>query len=276
MTLPPQAVRPTSAGAPVALLRAAHPGPALAVTVLGAALAIAGDLAPDRVVLVTAAVLAGQLSIGWSNDVIDVRRDRLVSRSDKPLANGEVSIGLVRRACVGALVATVILSLLTGTSAGLVHLGCVAAAWGYNLGLKSTPLSWLPYAVAFAGLPTFVSLAGPGLPAVWVPIAGGLLGVGAHLLNVLPDLADDAQTGVRGLPHRLGERWTPPVSVALLVLASVVIAIGTDRLPAIVLTTALAIVVALGTLAVLLRGRAPFRAAIGIAFVDVVMLVMGR
>ena len=53
-----------------------------------------------------------------------------------------------------------------------------------------------------------------------MPVAGALLGVGAHLVNALPDLADDEATGVRGLPHRLGPRWTPPVATAVLVLAS--------------------------------------------------------
>jgi hypothetical protein len=45
-----------------ALLGAAHPGPALAVTVLAALLGTALDLTPERVVLVTAAVFCGQLS----------------------------------------------------------------------------------------------------------------------------------------------------------------------------------------------------------------------
>ena len=39
-----------------------------------------------RVALVTAAVLCGQLSIGWSNDLVDLARDRAVGRRDKPLA----------------------------------------------------------------------------------------------------------------------------------------------------------------------------------------------
>ena len=35
-----------------------------------------------------------------------------------------------------------------GIAAGLMHLLFVGCAWAYNLGLKSTPISWLPYAVA--------------------------------------------------------------------------------------------------------------------------------
>ena len=56
--------------------------------------------------------------------------------------------------------------------------------------------------------------------------AGALLGVGAHLVNVLPDLADDAATGVRGLPHRLGARRSSVLAAAVLVGATVVIVVG--------------------------------------------------
>ena len=99
---------------------------------------------------------------------------------------------------------------------------CVAAGWAYNLGLKRTWWSWLPYAVAFGALPAFVSLAGPDgeAPPWWWPVAGALLGVGAHLLNVLPDLADDEATDVRGFPHRLGPRRIPGVAAAVLLGAS--------------------------------------------------------
>ena len=63
----------------LALLRAAHGVPTLAVTVLALLLAVTADLGPARTALVTAAVLAGQLSIGWSNDLVDAGRDRAVA-----------------------------------------------------------------------------------------------------------------------------------------------------------------------------------------------------
>ncbi len=272
------AVRPSGARPAVALLRAAHAGPTLAVTTMTAALALAGDLAPGRASLVTAAVLAGQLSIGWSNDLVDLDRDRCVRRSDKPLATGELSLGVTRLACGAAVATTVVLSLACGWGAGLLHLALVIAGWSYNLGLKSTPFSWAPYAVAFGGLPVFVILAGPGLgmPAAWVPLAAGMLGVGAHLVNALPDLADDEATGVRGLPHRLGARWTPRVAVAILVAASAVITAGTRSVSGAVSLTALTLVAALAVAALVGRGRAPFRAAVAIALVDVALLVASR
>jgi len=230
--------------------------------------------------LVTSAVLVGQLSIGWSNDLIDRGRDAAVARADKPLARGEVSVATVRSACAISVVAVVVLSLACGPVAGAVHLMCVAAGWAYNLGVKSTLWSWLPFAVAFGGLPVFVTLAAPaaGLPSAWIPIAGALLGVGAHLVNVLPDLRDDAATGVRGLPHRLGEQWTPVLAVLGLVAATGVLtlglATGAASPPTWLLVLVLPLVVALAAVALVGHGRAPFRAAIGIAGLDVLLLVV--
>jgi 4-hydroxybenzoate polyprenyltransferase len=255
-----------------ALLRAAHGGPALAVVVLAVLLAVAGDLPPERVALVGLAVLAGQLSVGWSNDLVDQARDRAVVRSDKPLASGELGSGTVRVACALAVLAVVPLSLACGWAAGVVHLLAVASAWAYNLWLKSTIWSWAPYAFSFGALVAFVGLAGDGLPPWWMVAAGALLGVGAHLVNVLPDLDDDAATGVRGLPHRIGARRLPAVATAVLAAGSLVVAVGTG-LARVGSVAALAAVTALALVALTGRGRAPFLAAIGIALVDVVLLV---
>ena len=139
-----------------------------------------------------------------------------------------------------------------------MHLVCVAAGWAYNLGLKATVWSWVPYAVAFGGLPVFVALAGSTTPPWWWPVGGALLGVGAHLLNVLPDLDDDAATGVRGLPHRLGPRWIAPVATVVLVAATAVVVVGSS--PPVALAVAVGVVVgALAILVVAGRGRAAVR-----------------
>jgi 4-hydroxybenzoate polyprenyltransferase len=265
----------------VGLVEASHPGPALAVTVLAGLLAAAAGLDAGEATLVVVAVGTGQLSVGWCNDLVDAPRDRQVGRSDKPLATGAVGEPVVRAALVGSVVATVVASLLCGVVAGLVQLALVASAWTYNLGLKSTVFSWVPYAFSFGGLPVFVELAGTpaALPPVWLPVAGALLGVGAHIVNVLPDLADDAATGVRGMPHRLGARLAPVLAVVVLVAASVTVAVGASRdggLGWAVLAPALVLVGGLATVALVGRGRWPFLAAIGIALVDVVLLVVAR
>jgi 4-hydroxybenzoate polyprenyltransferase len=257
------------------LVAASHPGPALAVTVLAGLLALAQGLSPATGALLVAAVLAGQLTVGWSNDLVDRARDRAAGRTDKPLADDGAPVAVVRTACALAVVACVGLSLALGTAAGLVHLACVASAWAYNLGLKATVWSWLPYAVSFGGLTAVVTLADGQVPPWWWPVGAALLGVAAHLLNVLPDLADDAATGVRGLPHRLGARRIAPVAAVVLTAASAVVLVGAAPPLAVTVTAAL-VVLGLGAVVVAGRGRAPFAAAVAVALVDALLLVVGR
>ncbi len=157
----------------------------------------------------------------------------------------------------------------------------VACGWAYNLGLKATWLSFLPYAVAFGLLPAVATLALPGhpWPAGWAMLAGALLGVAAHFLNVLPDLDDDAATDIRGLPHRLGRRVSAVVGPVLLLVASTVIMAGPPGRPPPWMWAAavvLAVVVATGVL-VALRGqhlRILFLAALLVAAADLVLFAL--
>jgi 4-hydroxybenzoate polyprenyltransferase len=259
------------------LLRAAHLGPSVAVTTIAALLAVALDLPVSRGVVVTAAVFTGQLTIGWGNDLLDVDRDREVGRSDKPLAHGDLTPSFVLRWLIVAAVACVVLSLLAGWRSGATHLALlVTFGHLYNLHFKSTAWSWFPYAVAFGSLPAVVSLAGrpPQWPPTWMVGTAATLGVAAHFLNTLHDLEDDAATGVRGLPHRLGASRSRVIATALLVLASAVAVLGPAGAPATWAWIALAIVVALAALALFGSGKAPFYAAITIVLVDVGLLAV--
>jgi 4-hydroxybenzoate polyprenyltransferase len=228
-------VEPRSAppGAPrrregLGLLLACHPAPATAVTLLAGLLAAAAGAGAAGVARVLAAFLAGQLSVGWSNDWLDASRDRLVSRRDKPVATGKVRRRTVGVATAVAATATVPLSFVLGPRAGAAHLVAVASAWSYNLWLKRTPWSWLPYAVSFGLLPNVVTLSLPRTHVApwWTTAAGALLGVGAHLVNVLPDVDDDLATGVRGAVHRMGRRAAALVAPVVLVAATGLIAAG--------------------------------------------------
>lgn len=265
----------TTVNTPLLLLRAAHAGPAFAVTLLAGLLSVNAEHGAGTTLLVASAILSGQLVIGWSNDLIDARRDRLVARADKPLATGALPRSMVVAALAAAATACLGLSLMLGLAAGLTNLlVCVGGGLAYNLGLKSTAWSWLPYAMAFGALPAVVTLSStpPHLPAPWMIATGALLGVGAHLVNVLPDLDDDAATGVRGLPHRLGARRAQVIATAVLVLASVVAVVGSARLSLFVAVAVLAVVGGLAVVALRSSGRTPFRAAVAIAVVDVTML----
>jgi len=212
-----------------ALVLSCHPLPTVAVPAISACLAALAGLSIGRAALLIAAVFAGQLSIGWSNDAIDAARDRASSRTDKPVALGAVTPRVVGVAAGVALVVAIVLSLLLGILPGLAALTVVACGWLYNLGLKATAFSFVPYAIAFGILPAVATLAlpVPAWPAPWAMIAGALFGVAAHLANVLPDLDDDLQSGVRGLPQRLGTRVTAVACPMLLGVASLTILAGT-------------------------------------------------
>ncbi|MDP9182522.1 MAG: ubiquinone biosynthesis protein UbiA, partial [Actinomycetota bacterium] len=100
------------------LVRACHPEPTAAVTVLTATLVGASGGNP---LVAGAAVLSGQLSVGWSNDWVDAARDKAVGRADKPVVQG-LPVSTVRAAALLAAVACVPLSLLMGGYAGGAHL----------------------------------------------------------------------------------------------------------------------------------------------------------
>ncbi|MET9595301.1 UbiA family prenyltransferase [Streptomyces sp. NPDC006516] len=210
------------------LLRSCHPGPVAAVTALVAALGAGAGLGGGRCALVASAVLAGQLSVGWCNDAFDARRDADAARPGKPVALGAVGAGTVWGAAFTGLALCALLSFACGAAAGSAHLAGVLAAWAYNLKLKETVLSWLPYAVGFGSLPCLVALSLPGhpWPAWWAVAAGALLGVAAHLGDVLPDIEADLRAGIRGLPQRWGEARARRLLPLPLLAATAVLLLG--------------------------------------------------
>ncbi len=211
-----------------ALWGSTHPGPTLVVSALALALGVAVGLEPWRLVLLTLAVFAGQVSIGISNDAIDAPRDRAVGRTDKPIARGDVSERAAWGAALGALVAALALSAPLGFGMLAAHAIFLASAWSYNAGLKSTPLSIVPFLVSFGIFPSLATLAAADsrVAAPWGWIAGAALGAAVHLTNVLPDLDDDRATGVRGLPHRMGARASAVVAAGGIVVGAAAVLVG--------------------------------------------------
>ena len=93
--------------ATAALWRASHPGPTLVVSALALILGLSVGLDAPRLALLVGAVFAGQLSVGWSNDAIDARRDLAVGRADKPVARGEITARAVALAAGVALLSLI-------------------------------------------------------------------------------------------------------------------------------------------------------------------------
>jgi 4-hydroxybenzoate polyprenyltransferase len=114
----------------------------------------------------------------------------------------------------------------------------------------------------------------------WVMLAAGLLGVAAHFANALPDLMDDRETGVRALPHILGQKVSALAISGAAALASLLVVSQSNSLNLVAawmgFGLTLGLVITASVLA--LRPKPPrviFHLLIAAAFVNVALLVLG-
>jgi 4-hydroxybenzoate polyprenyltransferase len=181
----------------------------MTVLASGAFVALAARGAPPIGTLAVLLVIEAcrQFSISAYNDYFDRYSD--VGRPEKPVATGEIRPQVAW--CIGAVFGVTSLVLAATLGLPLLALTAVGLAGGllYDMGLKYTALSWLPFAVAFPTLPLWAWVGihpnGDFPPRLWwvVPV-GAVLAVGIHMADTLPDLASDQAAGVRGVAHRLG------------------------------------------------------------------------
>lgn len=207
---------------PVLLVRAAHPRQAVVTALAMAAAAAASGRAAREVGLVGVTVLVGQALLGWDNDLTDEKADRADERGTKPLVAG-LDRGTLGFWLACGLLLVVPLSLSSGIDAGLAYLASLVVGILGNRLLRSGRLSFVPWAVAFALYPAYLSYGGWGggaqghPPTVLMTVAAAFLGVGVHVVVSLRGLVDDNRAGRRHLPLRLALRVGAP---RLLVLAS--------------------------------------------------------
>jgi 4-hydroxybenzoate polyprenyltransferase len=205
-----------------AAVRVIHPAPALAVTVLSAALATilaregAGPIDFAAVALVTAGVAGSQVFTGATNDLADQARDAIL-RPEKPLPAGDLSASAALWIAAAGLAVQLVASNRLGTPS--LVLGAVASglALAYNLWLSRMPLSVVPYLVSFGILPLWVGV-GVGAPIERVAPAALLVApfaAAAHLANTLRDFDSDAALGSRCLAQVLGRTTAQRLAVAL-------------------------------------------------------------
>ena len=199
-----------------AYAKAAHFGPTLLITAISFALAMRLWW-EGAAFLIAFTVFLGQLIIGWSNDIYDYGDDLKHSRLNKPLVAGTITVQQLRRTTLILLPIAVIANVIgpLGVKGGLVYLLGVGCGIAYNFYFKFSPLSPLPYAVACAALPASIFYATDRTPPMWVLAAGSMLGVAFHFLNVIKDLVHDRESGIGGLPQRLGKRASSAIALVL-------------------------------------------------------------
>jgi 4-hydroxybenzoate polyprenyltransferase len=267
----------------IGLLKSTHQIPSFAVATFTLLLAIGYEMPLERLIPVGLGILFQQFSVGLSNDWLDYERDKLVGRKDKPIIRFEVSAKLVRNASLISAVIALVAATSLGWEVLLTMVAMLVVGWSYNIGLKSTALSALPYAVGFGIVPIFVtvSLETAQLPLWWVMLASGLLGVAAHFANALPDLIDDRETGVRALPHILGQKVSALAISGAAALASLLVVTQSASLNPVLAWVGFGLTMGLVIPASLLalRPKPPrviFHLLIAASFLNVVLLVHGQ
>jgi 4-hydroxybenzoate polyprenyltransferase len=211
------------------LIQASHPFPVVMVVGLTLAIGLVStrglELDRWRFLLVGAAMLFSQLSIGWHNDYVDREVDRR-HQPGKPVAGGRVRPRTLALLSPAALALSLLLAATLGWLPLLIFTLGSACGFAYNLGIKDTRLSPVPYLLAFALLPPYVWT---GLDA-WRAEFLGLYLVGAplvlavHVANTLPDVESDRAAGRMGIVARLG-RGNSLALLALCLVASVAFAL---------------------------------------------------
>jgi 4-hydroxybenzoate polyprenyltransferase len=69
------------------------------------------------------------------------------------------------------------------------------------------------------------------LPPLWMWLGGALFGVAAHFLNVIKDMKQDKQSGINGLPQRLGTKASVFIAIVLIASAITLLALSDLSLP---------------------------------------------
>ena len=203
---------------------ASHFGPTVIVTTISLVLSFFYTSWQDAI-RIAFGVALGQLVVGWSNDLYDYADDLSHQRLNKPLVKGTMTREFLMR-CVMIMVPLSFLANLfgpLGVNGGLVYMFGIACGVAYNFYFKFNIFSPLPFALAFAALPSCIVIAQEQTPPVWMWLGGALFGVAAHFVNVLKDIDQDQISGIGGLPQRLGMRNSIISAAALIALGVIVL-----------------------------------------------------
>jgi 4-hydroxybenzoate polyprenyltransferase len=179
------------------------------------------------------AFFCGQLVVGWSNDLIDYQDDLRHNRLNKPLVAGLITPKYLQRWLQVMIPIAILVNLFgpLGFIGGGLSLFAVGWAVAYNFYFKFNFLSPLPYAVAFAALPSCIALSKDQIPPLWMWLGGALFGVAAHFLNVIKDMKQDNQSGIKGLPQRVGTKASVVIAIVLIASAIALLALSDLSLP---------------------------------------------
>lgn len=218
-----------------ALIALAHPVPSFgtALAAVVAALPLVANLEQwQRVFLLFVSVLFQQVAISVHNDWCDLDLDR-AAKPGRALPAGMVGGRTTLMLIAGSAGASVLMARALGWDMVVLVVIGLAAGLVYNAHLKRTPLSWVPFAVAFPLIPLFGMAALDRWTTWWwtmyvVPLPSI---VAIHLTDALPDYEHDAAMGVDGLAQFLGKGLAAKMAMALAGLSALAVGALGSLLP---------------------------------------------
>ncbi|MEA2607020.1 MAG: hypothetical protein QOI00_1777, partial [Chloroflexota bacterium] len=173
---------------------------------MSGAIAFLAGGAADQVVRVGLAMTALQLGIGTVNDIVDAPRDA-GRKAGKPIPGGLVTPAGARLIAIGCFLAGIVLAASVSSATGVLAPVIIAIGLAYDLLLKGTAWSWLPFAIGIPILPLFgwIGIAS-SLPIAFLVLVPAAMAAGAGLAigNTLVDVERDRDAGISSIALRLG------------------------------------------------------------------------
>jgi len=171
-----------------------------------------------------------QAGIGVVNDVVDAPADA-VAKPAKPIPAGLVPRRAAIWVAAGAMLLGLGLSAGSGWGTALIAVAILGVGLAYDLRLKGTAWSWLPFAVGIPLLPVFAWYGAVGsLPAAFAVLIPAAVAAGAALAigNARADLERDAASGVASIATRLGQRaaWAWQVTLLAGIAGAAVVSVA--------------------------------------------------
>ncbi len=264
-------------------LRLTHPFPVAANAVAAVAFgAVAGRGWPGgrTALLLALAITGSQATVGVVNDLRDRDLDA-AEKPHKPLVSGRVSVAGAYVLGAAMLALALVAGALFGPVSVPLVLAMTAAGVVYDLWLKRTAISFVPYIFGLPLLPIWAWVCvRDAPPRLWLTYPlGVLVGFGLHLANALPDAERDARGGVRGLVQSAGTRAALVGCFGSFAAALAVAVALTWRRAGILAVTLFALAAALGVVALVLAmvrpGVATYQRNWGIMIGSAICLAVG-